>query len=354
MKIVHLSVVLLAYLCVKVFGIFNPIMRVSGCTKKRLTLLLQNASDEGIVYVLGASSACRQFTSSPVSRHVITFDDCGITWRDSFKIVIQRKAEYQTGEDKQIPVNCILDTRDLHVGSKIDVIDKVDDPGINKTVSPTASMSLYSSGANVGGKQVRLTDQITMVIQLNEEYDVDFDIQAKNCHADNIQIIKNGCPADAELFPKFTTIKQGMLQAVFGAFRTTRLDAGVVRMSFSCTLNVSLGPHPPVACEEMDERRKRSRSPSKLLENVTVTEAVYVCIDNYTANYNIPVPVTDCVNHGLFVGVIILLMALLCVTAFANIYTCVQLRSEKRHRKVTRDILYNHLYEETRQYSKRK
>lgn len=48
--------------------------------------------------------------------------------------------------------------------------DKDDDAGQNKTVKPTATMSLYSSGTDVGGATVKLTDTITMIMQLDAEY----------------------------------------------------------------------------------------------------------------------------------------------------------------------------------------
>lgn len=48
--------------------------------------------------------------------------------------------------------------------------NKDDDAGQNKTVKPTATMSLYSGGNAVDGATVKLTDQITMVMQLDTEY----------------------------------------------------------------------------------------------------------------------------------------------------------------------------------------
>ena len=38
---------------------------------------------------------------------------------ESFKIVIQQKAAYQTGNDKQIPIMCLADLNDLTVANNI-------------------------------------------------------------------------------------------------------------------------------------------------------------------------------------------------------------------------------------------
>ena len=48
--------------------------------------------------------------------------------------------------------------------------DKDDDAGINKTVKPSAFMKLYKDGIDVSGSDVKLTDVITMTIQLDDEY----------------------------------------------------------------------------------------------------------------------------------------------------------------------------------------
>lgn len=48
--------------------------------------------------------------------------------------------------------------------------DKDDDGGVNKTVKPTAHMYLYKDGSDVAGRSVKLTDMITMTVQLGEEY----------------------------------------------------------------------------------------------------------------------------------------------------------------------------------------
>ena len=48
--------------------------------------------------------------------------------------------------------------------------DKNDDAGINKTIKPTGRMVLYKDGVDIGGQNVKLTDLVTMTIQLDEEF----------------------------------------------------------------------------------------------------------------------------------------------------------------------------------------
>ena len=48
--------------------------------------------------------------------------------------------------------------------------DKDDDAGQNKTVKPTATMKLYKDGADISGGSVKLTDIVTMILQLDDEY----------------------------------------------------------------------------------------------------------------------------------------------------------------------------------------
>ena len=48
--------------------------------------------------------------------------------------------------------------------------DKDDDAGQNKTVKPTATMALYKDGVDISGSTVKLTDVVTMLIQLDDEY----------------------------------------------------------------------------------------------------------------------------------------------------------------------------------------
>jgi hypothetical protein len=48
--------------------------------------------------------------------------------------------------------------------------DKDDDAGLNKTVKPTAFMTLLRDGVDVSGGNVKLTDVITMMVELDNEF----------------------------------------------------------------------------------------------------------------------------------------------------------------------------------------
>lgn len=50
------------------------------------------------------------------------------------------------------------------------ISDKAEDVRVNRTTKPTAIMSLYRNGVDVDGSIVKLTDEITMVVQLDQEY----------------------------------------------------------------------------------------------------------------------------------------------------------------------------------------
>lgn len=48
--------------------------------------------------------------------------------------------------------------------------DKDDDAGQNLTVKPTAFMKLYSDGVDVTGGNVKLTDMLTLTMELDADY----------------------------------------------------------------------------------------------------------------------------------------------------------------------------------------
>ena len=56
---------------------------------------------------------------SRVTVHIYLHTICIILQEESFKIVIQQKAAYQTGNDKQIPIMCLADLNDLTVANNI-------------------------------------------------------------------------------------------------------------------------------------------------------------------------------------------------------------------------------------------
>ncbi|XP_052217916.1 uncharacterized protein LOC127835517 [Dreissena polymorpha] len=303
---------------------FNPTLTVDSCTNSKLVVTVTDAADNGIIYIQGQDSACRQTTTSGSSQHEILFGSCNLEWEESFKIVIQKKALYQTGDDKQIPVMCLADLTDLTVSNNITALDKDDDAGQNKTVKPSATMTLFSDGVNVGGSSVMLTDTITMFLELDAEFIADFDIKAKGCSADNIEIIAAYCPVDVELFPHMQRVSQGRLSASFGAFRTTSLAGGAVAMPFSCTLQVCLGPCAPTTCEDGQDsygRKKRQVAPAKpdnAVEDISVGSSIRITTEEVT------IETTDensdlCMNQGVFIALIIIMVAGLVATTVAAV-----------------------------------
>ncbi|XP_052278484.1 uncharacterized protein LOC127876969 [Dreissena polymorpha] len=306
---------------------FDPTLTINSCTNSSLDITLYNASDSGIVYIQGQSAACRLPTTSGISTHSFDFRSCNIEWVQSFKLIVQKKALYQTGADKQIPVMCVADLGDLTVSNSLAAADKADDLGQNLTVKPSAFMTLYKDGVDISGQVVKLTDIITMVIALDSKYNQDFDIKVKYCAADTIDIITDGCAADTDLFPHMSRISQGTLQATFGAFRTTNLNGGTVGMPFSCTLQVCLGLCTPTVCTDGSAsfgRKKRSALSKRQAESGSGVDDISVgtAIRIATEEDTIQGPEDDgnmCMNQGVFVAIVIPLVGGTVVSAVAAV-----------------------------------
>lgn len=305
---------------------FNPTLTVDSCTQSLLELTVTDAADGGIIYIQGQDAACRQTTTSVSSTHTISFGACNLQWEESFKVIIQKNANYQTGADKQIPVLCIADLGDLTVTNDLNAADKDDDAGQNKTVKPTATMALYNDGTDVGGSTVKLTDTITMIMQLDAEYIQDFDIKAKSCVADNIDIITDACAVDTELFPHMGQVSQGILQAAFGAFRTTSLTGGSVAMPFSCTLQVCLGACAATTCGDGSSSygrkkrgiEKRQAADDNVVEDISVGSSISITTEEVVieaAEENDDL----CMNQGLFIAIIIIMVGGLVASSIAAV-----------------------------------
>ncbi|KAL4219721.1 hypothetical protein ACF0H5_020135 [Mactra antiquata] len=237
---------------------FNPTLSVDSCTKSVLEITLTDAADNGIVYIQGQDTACRQFTTSGVSTHSIDFNACNIQWEETFKIVVQKNQYYQTGADKQIPVMCIADLADLSVTS-----------GFNAT-----------------------------------------------------------CPADIELFPVIDRTTQGVLQAQFGAFRTTSLSGAPVSMVFTCTLQVCLGACSATTCADGSSsygRKKRSltkrQAPTddNAVEDITLGSSLRIATDEIIIEGGPGDTSELCMNQGLFIVVVLLLTGGLIAASIAAV-----------------------------------
>ncbi|XP_060076171.1 uncharacterized protein LOC132555828 [Ylistrum balloti] len=303
---------------------FSPTLTVNSCTASTLQLTLDNAADGGIIYIQGQTSACKQTTSSASTVHEFDFASCGIAWASSFKMIVQKNALYQTGDDKQIPIMCIMDLTDLTVANNVNALDKDDDVGQNLTVKPTASMKLYRSGIDVAGSSVQLTDTLTMSIELDAEFQADFDIVAKDCTASTISIVNSACAADTDLFPDFTKPAPGYLSNSFGAFRTTDLNGGSVAMTFSCTLTVCQGSCAATTCPSGNgygrKKRgisKRQANPAPAIDDISVGTTVTIAAEEVILQT--PDDDTDvCMNRtGFIAGLILLIIALIIVLVTA-------------------------------------
>ncbi|XP_069102636.1 uncharacterized protein [Argopecten irradians] len=226
------------------------------CTEEKLSLSLEGAAIGGIIYIKGHGSACKQDTTNTTTYFEFIFNACGVDPYVPFIVVVQKKPHYQTGYDLTVPVLCLYE---INVGNQINAED-VDNEGINKTVRPTATMIFYSNGQEVTSGQVDLTDTLTMSIQLGSEYMDDFDLKARHCTANTIELVQDFCSTDTVLFPNFVHPLQGLIASTFGAFRTTDLNGGSVDMTFSCTLKLCYGACPQTDCsggETVLGRRKR-------------------------------------------------------------------------------------------------
>ncbi|XP_033725073.1 uncharacterized protein LOC117315046 [Pecten maximus] len=239
---------------------YNPTVKVQMCTETRLTLTLEGGANGGIIYIQGHGSACKQNTVTNTTVFEFMFDACGIDPYEAFTVVVQKKPQYQTGNDISYPVQCLFEfTIDLR-GSDLTFVDGVDEEGVNITIRPTAKMILYSNGQEVTAGQVDLADILTMSIQLGSEFMADFDLKARYCTANTIEMIKDFCSTDTELFPNFAHPVQGVISSTFDAFRTTDLNGGIVDMTFSCTLQLCFGACSRTDCANGDVvygRRKR-------------------------------------------------------------------------------------------------
>ncbi|XP_060074757.1 uncharacterized protein LOC132554456 [Ylistrum balloti] len=244
---------------------FNPSVNVEMCTETELTLTLEGAENGGIIYIQGHSTSCKQNTVNVTTEFVFVFGACGVDPYQSFSIIVQKKPHYQTGYDLVFPVRCLYELSIELSGNELN-LEGVDEVGVNITLRPTATMTIYSNGQEVTAGQVRLTDTLTMSIQLGSEFIADFDLKARYCTANTIELIQDFCSTDVGLFPNFVQPVQGIIATSFGAFRTTALNGGIVDMTFSCTLQLCFGACSQTNCANGEVgygRRKRLADKNK-------------------------------------------------------------------------------------------
>ena len=95
---------------------------------------------------------------------------------------------------------------------------------------------------------VKLTDSVTLRIELHYQYRSNFDIKATTCRALNIPLIVGGCPTDVDLFPQFTKLSRGVMASSFKAFIPSDYTSNRVTVTFTCTLDVYLNTCPQTSC----------------------------------------------------------------------------------------------------------
>ncbi|CAC5389454.1 unnamed protein product [Mytilus coruscus] len=214
------------------------------CNRNTITFTINNATDGGIVYILGSGPGCNRSTFSGYNTYSFDFSSCNVIWGRAFRIVIQRKSLYQTGDDKIIPINCIADLSDITVQAGLNIVPGQDGPLQTVTTKPAAYMTLLSNGNDVRGKMVQLTDSITLNIELFDQYkgivQVTSTLKASTCTASTITIIDRGCSADTDLFPSFSKPRVGFITSTFRAFVPTDQTGSIVSLQFSCTLDICL------------------------------------------------------------------------------------------------------------------
>lgn len=68
----------MAYLVTCLFRSFP--VTVDSCTKSSLKLTLNDAAQDGIIYIQGQGAACKQLTVIGSNIHEFNFGACGIAW----------------------------------------------------------------------------------------------------------------------------------------------------------------------------------------------------------------------------------------------------------------------------------
>ncbi|XP_021347142.1 uncharacterized protein LOC110446354 [Mizuhopecten yessoensis] len=261
---------------------YNPNVTVTSCSSTAVVIHIQHARDGGIIYIQERGPECKLVTSALSRDYIFNFDLCNISLDTMFRVIVQERPNIQTGSDKVVPVMCIVDLGEIMVGNVIMPHSGESSHGINKTTKPVARMRIISDRSNdVSQGTVILSDELRMEVSLDKEYRDDFEISATDCSASEMDIIKDRCSADDELFPDFVRDSNGSLVSKFKAFIPTDYEGREsVEMSYSCTLVVCQGGCEPTVCREVvgwgkKKRRKRS-SPEKDVDKITCGTTIRV------------------------------------------------------------------------------
>ncbi|XP_060585225.1 uncharacterized protein LOC132741146 [Ruditapes philippinarum] len=180
--------------------------------------------------------------------HACAFDECNIQWNEKFYIVIQKTIIYQTSEDSVVWLVCTSDSNSINAikfeFSSFQVVENL----TTKTYKPEVAMSFYKEDIRLDSRaEVKLGDNIQMIIRVTNNANDYFDISAKSCFASGITLIEDRCPVSDDLFNVFNATAVGYLSNTFSMFRPTSISGGPYEVVFTCILEVCLWN-----CDEYD------------------------------------------------------------------------------------------------------
>ncbi|KAL4216861.1 hypothetical protein ACF0H5_023325 [Mactra antiquata] len=272
-------------------SVFSPNVTVTGCESREVTVDILNASDGGIIFIQERNESCRYVTESMRKSYKFHFDTCNIEYNEQFRVIVQKHPNYQTGYDKVIPVICMIDTSDLIVSSIVYPEEPMDNSkGLNKTTKPKVRMKISTGNGLLTA--VNVNDKVNLSLILEDKYNGDFDIKAKNCRAEMISLVKDECSTNENLFPNFDKIDQGSLQAMFEAFRPTNFDTDEddddndVDVIFTCNIAVCKGKCHQKFCGEIAGFGRQKRSDDDdVIEDVTCATKLRVKATKKSTNF---------------------------------------------------------------------
>ncbi|XP_045178100.2 uncharacterized protein LOC123538202 [Mercenaria mercenaria] len=201
-------------------------------------------------------------------------------------------------------------------------------------------MKLYKDGVDISGSDVKLTDLVTMTIQVDDEYIEDFDIKAKSCTANFIDITQDFCATDTGLFPNFVHVTQGVVTSTFGAFRTTDLGGGFVEMVFTCTVQVCRGLCTEELCggESSWGRKKREADEDVAFEDLNVGTSMSVGTDNDLTPTDKDADESVCIAHiPLILGLLAISLVLFTSMGLTTFATGKLMKRTEELRKLSSD-----------------
>ncbi|XP_052814183.1 uncharacterized protein LOC128241281 [Mya arenaria] len=277
-----LHAALIAVMATLTHGEFSPNLTISSCKNRRAVIHVEDAAPGGLLFIQGGGSDCLRTTELQLTEHTFMFEQCNIEYDMKFRVVVQQNPRYQTGNDKVIPIMCLVDTSDLHVSNIIYPAES-NDKSMNKTVRPTVSMRIVASDDVISGEpisEVSIDDELKLLLSLDEPYLHDFDIKAKDCIASKLPLVKNECSSDQDLFPNFSKGQRGSLTSAFHAFTPTNLlGAAEVDVAFTCNVTVCKGECIQKVCGEIvgwGRKRRQNDETDNEYEKVTVAAKIRV------------------------------------------------------------------------------